>query len=130
MSKTFNGNWILTDDDSVQYFESWRPREGDKLFELFQVQAVAESTENDPKIYQIAHEFIYRSEIDVEDVLDGYCYDSLEEMKEIYGDKTDQMLAECQFEFDASGGENLITRMPLMTWNEAKDMIEKLVNTK
>lgn len=91
---------------------------------------MAKSTGDDPKIYRIAHEFIYRSEIDVEDVLDGYCYDSLEEMREIYGDKTDQALAECQFEFDASGGDNLIARMPLMTWEEAKETIEKMINIK
>ena len=37
------------------------------------------------------------------------------------------ILAECQFELDAGCQENLIAHMPLMTWLEAKHVIETLV---
>lgn len=125
--------WINTDDDSVQYRREATELEcgQNKVFELYQVQAVKDILEvpdDDPAIYAIAHDYVYLSDIDVKSVLDSYGYDSMDEMIAEYGNaEKDGILAECQFELDAGCMENLARRMPLMTWSQAKETIEKLI---
>lgn len=132
-SKEETKNWVMTDDDSVQYRREAVELEhdGEKVFELYQLQATrdpADVASKDPAIYGIAHDFIYVSEIDMQSVLDCYGYGSVDEVREAYGqDWMDAILAECQFELDAGCLENLCERMPLMTWEKAKETIEKLV---
>lgn len=72
-------------------------------------------------------DFIATSEINVDSVLLCYGYNSLEQVKSEYGSDWEAILAECQFELDAGCMENLIKHMPLMTYQEAKNMIETLV---
>lgn len=125
-------NWIITDDDSVQYRREVTELENSqcKVFELYQVQAVEDMTksmEENPTIFAIAHDFVYMSEIDIQGTLECYGYDSVEQMKTQYGEDWEGILAECQFELDAGCFENLSQRMPLMTWTDAKKVIEKLV---
>ena len=59
-----NKEWIKTDDDSVQYRREAKELETgqSKVFELYQIQAVEDVTkvsERDPKIYAVAHDFVY-----------------------------------------------------------------------
>lgn len=99
-----NKEWIKTDDDSVQYRREAKELETgqSKVFELYQIQAVEDVTkvsERDPKIYAVAHDFVYVAEVDTKFVLDCYGYDSMEELTKQYGpDEADAILAECQFE--------------------------------
>lgn len=129
-----NKKWIKTDDDSVQYRREAQELETgqSKVFELYQIQAVEDVTkvsERDPKIYAVAHDFVYVAEVDTKFVLDCYGYDSMEELTKQYGpDEADAILAECQFELDSGCLENLMGRMPRMTWNQAKETIEKMID--
>lgn len=57
-----NKKWIKTDDDSVQYRREAQELETgqDRVFELYQVQAVEDITEiseRDPEIYAVEHGF-------------------------------------------------------------------------
>ena len=128
-----NKEWIKTDDDSVQYRREAKELETgqSKVFELYQIQAVEDVTkvsERDPKIYAVAHDFVYVAEVDTKFVLDCYGYDSMEELTKQYGpDEADAILAECQFELDSGCLENLMSRIPRMTWNQAKKIIEKMI---
>ncbi len=128
-----NKKWIKTDDDSVQYRREAQELETgqDRVFELYQVQAVEDITEiseRDPEIYAVAHDFVYLAEVDKKFVLDCYGYDSMEELTKQYGpDEADAILAECQFELDSGCLENLMSRIPRMTWNQAKEIIEKII---
>lgn len=131
-------DWILTDSDSVQYCrEVYELETNDKVFELYQIQQVQELPDNfeddfeeNAKIYRIAHDIIFSSEIDTESILDCYDYESLAEVREIYGDAADQILAECQFELDAGCFQNIMLNMPLMTYIGAKETIEKIIEEK
>ena len=72
-----NKKWIKTDDDSVQYRREAQELETgqDRVFELYQVQAVEDITEiseRDPEIYAVAHDFVYLAEVDKKFVLDCY----------------------------------------------------------
>lgn len=128
-----NKKWIKTDDDSVQYRREAKELETGqgKVFELYQIQAVEDITkisERDPEIYAVAHDFVYLAEVDTKFVLDCYGYDSVEELTKQYGpDEADAILAECQFELDSGCLENLMSRIPRMTWNQAKETIEKMI---
>ena len=122
-------NWILTDDDSCQYRREAIELEKDsgKVFELYQIQAVAASSDPDPAIYKIAHDYVHLSEVDVDSVLECYGYESLDNLKTTYPDDWEAILAESQFELDADCMENLIERTSLLTWQKAKKMIETMI---
>lgn len=124
--------WSKTDDDSVQYRREATELEdaSGKVFELFQIQAVREITESeDDRIYAIAHDYVYVSEIDTQSVLDAYGYGSMEELRQEYKEDAEAIIAECQFELDSGCLENLSRRMPLMTWQQAKETIEKMIES-
>ena len=76
MSRNGKTEWVKTDDDSVQYRrEAVELEQGqEKVVELYQLQIVCDITkvsDPDPKIYAIAHDFVYLSEVDVESVLES-----------------------------------------------------------
>lgn len=123
--------WVKTDDDSVQYRrEAVELEQGqEKVVELYQLQIVCDITkvsDPDPKIYAIAHDFVYLSEVDTESVLESYGYKDMEELKQTYGDDTEMILAKCQFELDSGCLENLMRRTPLMTWEQGRKAIEAI----
>ena len=131
MDKNRKADWVKTDDDSVQYRrEAVELEQGqEKVVELSQLQNVCDITkvsDPDPKIYAIAHDFVYLSEIDTESVLESYGYKDMEELKQTYGDDADMILAECQFELDSGCLENLMHRTPLMTWEQGRKAIEAI----
>ena len=131
MDKNRKADWVKTDDDSVQYRrEAVELEQGqEKVVELYQLQIVCDITkvsDPDPKIYAIAHDFVYLSEVDTESVLESYGYKDMEELKQTYGDDVDIILAECQFELDSGCLENLMHRTPLMTWEQGRKAIEAI----
>lgn len=117
--------WILTDDDCFQI----RREVSKGVFELYQIQTVPATGKHEEEQYGIAHAIVYPSDIDVDSVVSAYVYDSLEKMKEFYGDETDAILAECSFEMDAACMENLITKTP-MNFSEARDRICNMADYK
>ena len=131
MDKNRKTDWVKTDDDSVQYRREAveLERDQEKVVELYQLQIVCDITkvsDSDPKIYAIAHDFVYLSEVDVQSVLESYGYEDMEELKQTYGDEADMILAECQFELDSGCLENLMHRTPLMTWEQGRKAIEAI----
>ena len=125
--------WVLTDEDSCQYIRK-DPNFSNigfgNAYELCQIQRVTEDPMKDhdeARIYKIARAIIFASEIDTESILTSYGYDSLEEVQKAYGDSWESILAECQFEMDASCLENISDHFPLMTWKEAKLAIETII---
>ena len=89
MDKNRKADWVKTDDDSVQYRrEAVELEQGqEKVVELYQLQIVCDITkvsDPDPKIYAIAHDFVYLSEVDTESVLESYGYKDMEELKQTW----------------------------------------------
>lgn len=89
------------------------------VYELYQIQ---ELPMDQGQVFKVAHEIVFCSEINLEDVLDCYGYENLEQVKTEYGDDWEAILAECQFELNASCLENLITQ-EFLTYDEAKQLI-------
>lgn len=124
--------WICTDPDCCQMRRKAVELDPDgNVYELYQVQEMPvdeiEICVDGVKIYKIAHDFVYFSEIDIESVLECYGYESLESFQKEYEDDWKGILAECQFELDASSLENLSNHMPLMTYNDAVRAILNLI---
>ncbi|MSS38601.1 hypothetical protein [Clostridium porci] len=115
-----NNKWKLTDDDSFQI----RKERKEDVFELYQIDSVVSSYERGERDFRVSHAVVYLSDIDTEDVLDCYGYESLKALKEEYGDDWKGILAECDFELTSQNGECFIS--PDMTWDEAKQLICEL----
>ena len=131
MDKNRKADWVKTDDDSVQYRREAVELEQDqvKVVEQSQLQIVCDITKvsvPDPKLYAIANDCVYLSEVDVQSVLESYGYESMEELRRTYGDDAEMILAECQFELDSGCLENLMHRTPLMTWEQGRKAIEAM----
>lgn len=113
-----NNAWILTDPDSFQISRKL----DETKFELYQINDV--STDNEG--FMIAHAVIYTEELDVESILDCYGYSSMKELKETYGNDTDQILAECDFELQSACGECFVSNHVYHTFKEAENLIRCL----
>ena len=115
--------WTVTDDDSFQIRRRVEDRAG-TYFELYQIQI---SPVNPESMYGIAHGFVYPMDMDEEsvaDTLECYGYESLASFKEEYGEEWPGVLAEMEFELDASSGENLIQNARFAEWEDARKWIE------
>lgn len=113
-----SSEWELTDDDSFQL----RRRLCDGIYELYEIEQVLPYGQGEGRRFKVAHEIIFTSEIDTDTVLSSYGYDSVEELKAIYGDDWKGVLAECEFELSAGSGEGII-RSPFLTWEEGRSLI-------
>lgn len=128
-----NENWILTDEDNVQYVrKATELTEFGDVYELYQVQEITDPTRGyGIRKYMIAHDFVFPSMVNIEEVLEAYGYGSLAEMQNqllnLYGEDYTRIIAEYQFELDAGCFENLMNRVPAMTYEQAKNTILKLV---
>lgn len=112
------GEWCLTDDDSFQL----RRKIGEGIFELYEIEQVLPFEQGGERRFKVAHEIIFLSEIDTDSVLSCYCYKSLEELKALYGNDWEGILAECDFELSAGSGEGIL-RSPVLTWEESRALI-------
>lgn len=122
-------NWILTDEDNVQYVrKATELAEFGDVYELYQAQEITDSTRGyGIRKYMIAHDFVFPSMVNIEEILEAYGFESLAEIQDLYGEDYTRVIAECQFELDAGCFENLMNRVPAMTYEQAKNTIEKLV---
>lgn len=126
-----NENWILTDEDNVQYVrKAIELTEFGDVYELYQAQEITDPTRGyGIRKYMIAHDFVFPSMINVEEIIETaktYGYASFD-IYNTHGKDYARIMAECQFELDAGRFKNLLNRVPAMTYEQAKNTIEKLV---
>lgn len=110
--------WCLTDDDSFQI----RRKKGNGIFELYEIEQILPYEQGGERRFKVAHEIIFISEIETDSVLSCYGYESLEELKVLYGDDWEGILAECEFKLSAGSGEGIL-RSPVLTWEENRSLI-------
>jgi hypothetical protein len=94
--QNYEKDWIFTDDDCTQYV---KPLSNDK-FQLIEIR----STYNYERFVVVSDvidvDFLLVRCLDkVEDVLHMYDYDSVDTVKELYGDQATQIIAKCIFEY-------------------------------
>ena len=122
-------DWMLTDGDSFQIVRK-RPdlaaELGDSVYELYQLQSAqaAPCKNSEEHTYYIAHDFICADKVDVDEILECYGYESLEEVKSLYPEDWQQILAECAFELKVGCYINVYT--PILPWEKAVSLLKKL----
>lgn len=84
--------WILTDDDCCQYVKQL-----DKtVFKLIEVSVLGYNDES--AVYVETIDLDDFDDDSIQEVVKGYGYRDIQEVKEIYGDSANQIIAECLFE--------------------------------
>ena len=111
------GDWTLTDPDQYQWFRKLE----DGVYEGYMICAMKQCF--------VCHEVIYADDLNVPEILECYGYESLEGMREEYGDMLDQVLAECRLELNAGCGSSLVTRKG-MEYDDAVRLIDRLIGKK
>ena len=85
--------WILTDDDCCQYVKQL-----DKtVFKLIEVSVLEYNDES--AVYVETIDIDDFDEDSIQEVIKCY-YENIQEVKKIYGDSANQIIAECLFESD------------------------------
>ena len=85
--------WILTDDDCCQYVKQL-----DKtVFKLIEVSVLGYNDES--AVYVETIDIDDFDEDSIQEVIKCY-YENIQEVKKIYGDSANQIIAECLFESD------------------------------
>ena len=95
MKKEYPGGWMLTDDSCMQYVRRHGPLE----FELIEYSMVSQ----DGPLYEVYTDRVHLPDYDqleVEDILNGFGYGSVEEVYALYPsrDEANQVIAESIFE--------------------------------
>lgn len=119
-------NWICTDSDCSQYCKV----NSDETYSFIE-KVWLDTCKGDPgypdKSYTVKTALIDLNdytEAEKEVNVSGY-YDSIEELREIYKEDSDQIIAECIFE-EMTDGSASTTEM--MTEKEADDYIQKYIS--
>ena len=118
--------WVCTDSDSSQYCKI----NSDGIYNFIE-KVWLDICKGDPS-YPDKKYTVKTALVDLNDYTDhekecnicGY-YDSIESLREIYGDDSDQIIAECIFE-EMTDGSASTTEM--MTEKEADDYIQKYIS--
>lgn len=118
-SKKIEEDWELTDDDSFQICRKIE----DGLYELYQVTQITPSWKYEERGFRVSHAWIYTAEADLDDICLCFGYDSVEQLKEEYGDCWEQIVAECDFELCAT---ECMIKTGDLTYQEAAALISKL----
>lgn len=117
--------WVLTDNDS---FRICRKLERG-LYELYQIHFMSPLRDADKEtdVYVIAHDLVSAGNID-KSVFMLYGCDSIEAVREQFGDDWERVLAEWNFEVDSSNRDNIlmINSNPYLTWEKARKLICQL----
>lgn len=88
--------WIMTDDDSMQHVK----RLSETKFKLVEFAL----TSRDPDSYEVytdtldMNDYLTGMKDELEAILKGFGYDSIESVREAYGEEALQVMAECVFE--------------------------------
>lgn len=90
-------DWIRTDDNQVLRKIS------DNVFEVIEVVMIAPLDEEEVDCYSISQQIVNIDDYSEEKIIDyisSFGYDSIEEVKENYGEEANQVIAECIAETD------------------------------
>lgn len=125
--------WFCADDDCMQYCQ----KINDKEFRF--IQAVwLDTCGDDPKAvnriddsdnYAVCGGYIdldYYSLEEQEGAISSYGY-TMESIKEMYGDESNQIIAECIFEDECLTDSNSLT--DVVSWDDAKKFIEDYITS-
>lgn len=88
--------WVLTDDGCMQYCRKIGP----EIYELIEMGECPEASKHSHYYHRATVNVAERlnDEEDVLAIIDDYGYDSIDDVKKLYGDDYGQILAECIFE--------------------------------
>lgn len=127
-----NINWFCTDNDCMQYCKEvsktefqfiqavWLDSCGNDIF--------AKNAKDKSDNYAVCTGYIdldLYSEEDIAGSISSYGY-TIESVKEIYRDCTNQIIAECLFEDDCLYDSNSIAGV--VSWSDAEKIIQKYIN--
>lgn len=113
--------WQLTDDACSQYrrsFDRWS-------YELYQIAEVAD--DGTCQVFNRIVQLLWYNLNDddfAQDYLMPYSYESVEQLKELYGDDYLGIAAECIFETELFDGDPVFTG----TWEECDDYIRRMIS--
>ena len=113
--------WQLTDDDCSQYRRSldrWS-------YELYQIAEIAD--DGTCQVFNRIVRLVWYNLNDddfAQDYLMPYSYESVEQLKELYGDDYLGIAAECIFETELFDGDPVFTG----TWEECDDYIRQMIS--
>lgn len=111
------GDWIQTDD------YQWLRKDGD-YYELYQIMKCPEYVEREFWYAGGGHLLLSDYESDILDNIQQFGYNDIDDVKRIYGDHWERIVAECVFEcnwadYDIESFDTL---------DEALDFVNKLMN--
>ena len=112
------GKWKIVDEDRHQIFR----KIGDDTYEFYQATDIGKIPEL--HVFWISHAVFSEDEIEMEDVLDSFGFDSVESIKAECGDEYMQIIAECWFELNAI---QCVISQKDRTFEEAKELIDTLI---
>lgn len=128
MTDMEQNNWILTDDDCLQFCRP-APEFGERVFELIQINSYAGHVDGKP-FFQVAHGHVHLdeySEEETNEILSMYDYDGIAGLKEAYSNPSEetvhQLMAEMFFETEIQ--EFVVEECS--SWNEAVCQVQKVV---
>lgn len=116
--------WILTDDDCYQ----WTKKLNEDCYQFLMILSTFDNKYNIIMETVSLNEFLTDDEDDmknIQEIIQAYDYDSLDDLKEIYGDSWKQILAECIFENNAFSADVLAYDL---TWEDAIEFINGYVS--
>ena len=116
-------DWILTDDDSHQHVR----KIDDHTFKLIEIGL----TDPDKQLFQVYTDTVCLSDYpegEVGQIIRFFGYDSLDHVQKEYGDRANQIIAECIFEhYGSFAAEPLATGLP---FEQARSFIEDYIKTR
>ena len=127
-----NNNWFCTDPDCMQYCKKISEKEYKFIqavwLDTCRDDEKAENAKDESDNYAICSNYIdldLYSQDDIESSLTSYCY-TLDSVKEIYKDTTNQIIAECLFEDNCLYDSCSIAGV--VSWTEAEEIIQDYIN--
>ena len=117
--KEING-WILTDPDCYQYGKKL----GDRSWWYIELREVGDFDSPFYWVYATQIDLEYYTDDEVSDYITGY-YDDVEQIREIYGENANQIIAECIFECISAAEHTFVKEMKFEA--DAIDFIHKFI---
>lgn len=120
--------WVLTDNDSAQYVRA--SEDEPHTFQIIGAVLCDEEWHRDEDWYKVCNEVICVDDYEInsqdfaEQYLLPYSYESVEEVRELYGLQAEQVIAECIFETNSWEYDELYDG----TFEECEKFISNRVN--
>ena len=104
-------NWVLSDPDSFLIFR----KHDEDHFEFYRIAG--------QKSHIICHSYVDVNDCDIPEICEGFGYETIDQIKEEYGDEWKQYVAECHFWLN-SPNHNIVCNTD--TWEQAAEMIHRI----